>query len=68
MDQLRDPIIAAAAAAIITAGYLYFKARINNESKTNSAFLKPALLNAVMVYFIVSYGCGQKPRIMTEPY
>jgi hypothetical protein len=69
MDQLRDPLFAAVVAAIATAGYIYLKARMNNEPKvTTSSFIKPAVLNAILVYFIVSYGSAQKPRILTEPY
>ena len=69
MDQLRDPLIAALIAAAATAFYIYFKAKLNNESMpSNSVYTKPAILNAILVYFIVSNGSGTKPRILTEPY
>ncbi|NBS68519.1 hypothetical protein EBT31_06345 [bacterium] len=69
MDQLRDPVMAALFAAVATAAYIYFKARVNNESvPSNSVFMKPAILNAILVYFIVSNGSGTKPRILTEPF
>jgi len=69
MDQLRDPLMAAAFAAVATALYIYFKAKLNNESMpSNSVYMKPAILNAILVYSIVSNGSGTKPRILTEPY
>lgn len=69
MDQLRDPVMAALFAAVVTAAYIYFKSRVNNETvPPNSVFMKPAILNAVLVYFIVSNGSGTKPRILTEPF
>jgi hypothetical protein len=69
MDNLRDPIFAACVAAALTAGYLYMKARMNNETAlTTSAFAKPAILNGIMVYLIVSYGMAKKERIMTDPF
>lgn len=69
MEQLRNPMFAAVFAGAVTAGYLYFKAHINNEAKlSTSAYMKPALLNAILVYFIISYGCGQRERILTEPF
>lgn len=69
MEQLRDPLFAAVVAAMVTAGYIYLKARMNNEAKvTTSSFIKPAVLNGILVYFIVSNGMAQKARILTEPY
>jgi hypothetical protein len=69
MDQLRDPVMAALFAAAVTAAYIYFKSRVNSETvPPNSVFIKPAILNAILVYFIVSNGSGTKPRILTEPF
>ena len=69
MDALREPQNAALFAAAATAGYIYVKTKINNEPvPPNSAFVKPALLIAILVYFIVSQGIGAKETISTEPF
>jgi hypothetical protein len=60
MDILRNPYIAAFLAALITYIYLYIKNQVNNEDMTTSDFTKPALLNAIMVYFIVYYGKSER--------
>ena len=68
-DQMKTPMGAALTAAALTAGYIYLKHRINNEPKPElNAYAKPAALNAIMVYFIVSNGIGGRERISTEPY
>jgi len=68
-EQLRDPFGAAVAAAIITAGYIHIKAKMNNEGKLQPAqFVKPAILNAIMVYFIMSNGVGTREKISSESY
>ena len=68
-EQLRDPLGAAVIAAGITAGYLYLKMKMNNESPLPlNAYTKPAILNAIMVYFIVSNGIGTKEQISVEPF
>ena len=68
-EYLRDPISAAMIAAAITAGYIHFKAYLNNEGKLElNKYTKPAVLNAILVYFIVSNGLGQKEAISTEPF
>lgn len=68
-EQLRDPFGAAVAAAIITAGYIHVKAKMNNEGKLQPAqFVKPAILNAIMVYFIMSNGVGTREKISSESY
>ena len=68
-EYLRDPISAAMIAAGITAGYIHFKAYLNNEGKLElNKYTKPAVLNAILVYFIVSNGLGQKEAISTEPF
>ena len=69
MEQLKTPEGAALTAALMTAAYIYAKHRLNNEPKPEmSAYAKPAVLNALMVYFIVSNGIGGRERISTEPF
>jgi hypothetical protein len=68
-DYLRDPLSAAVIAAIITAGYIHVKAQLNNEGKLElNKYTKPAALNAILVYFIVSQGLGQREAISNEPF
>ena len=68
-DYLRDPAWAGIIAGLITAGYIHFKAKINNEGKLPvSAYAKPATLNAILVFFIVTNGLGKKETISTEPF
>lgn len=68
-DHLRDPVNAAIIAAGITAGYIHLKAYLNNEGKLElNKYTKPATLNAIMVFFIISGGLGQKEVISTEPF
>lgn len=67
--DLKDPTIAAAVAAVITTIYIYVKNRLNNQTGLpNSVYFKPAALNAILVYFIVSYSGAKNEQIMTEPY
>lgn len=68
-DYLRDPMWAGLIAAAITAGYIHTKAKLNNEDKLpNSSYVKPAVLNAILVYFIVANGLGQRETISSEPF
>ena len=68
-DYLRDPAWAGIIAGMITAGYIHFKAKINNEGKLPlSAYTKPATLPAILVFFIVTNGLGKKETISTEPF
>lgn len=68
-DYLRDPVSAALIAGAITAGYIHVKAQLNNEGKLElNKYTKPAVLNAILVFFIVSNGLGQKEAISTEPF
>tara|TARA_B110000285_G_C15141855_1_gene631332 strand:- start:7465 stop:7683 length:219 start_codon:yes stop_codon:yes gene_type:complete len=68
-EQLRDPVGAAGAAFIITAGYIHIKAKMNNEGKLQAAqYVKPAILNAIMVYFIMINGVGTREKISSESY
>jgi hypothetical protein len=68
-DYLRDPAWAGIIAGLITAGYIHFKAKINNEGKLPvSAYTKPAALIAILVFFIVTNGLGRKETISSEPF
>ena len=68
-DYLRDPMSPALIAGGITAGYIHIKAQLNNEGKLElSKYAKPAVLNAIMVFFIVSQGLGKKEVISNEPF
>jgi hypothetical protein len=68
-DYLRDPMWAGLIAALITAGYIHAKTRINNEGTLpNSAYVKPAVLVAILVYFIVANGVAQRETISNEPF
>jgi hypothetical protein len=68
-EYLRDPMSAAVIAAIITAGYIHVKAQLNNEGKLElNKYTKPAALNAILVFFIVSNGLGQREAISNEPF
>lgn len=68
-NYLRDPLSAAFIAAAITAAYIHAKAYLNNEGKLElNKYTKPATLNAILVFFIVSGGIGQREPISTEPF
>jgi|TARA_R110000822_G_scaffold79420_3_gene189906 hypothetical protein len=68
-DYLRDPMTAALIAGVITAGYIHAKAQLNNEGKLElNKYTKPAVLNAILVFFIVSNGLGQKEVISNDPF
>ena len=68
-DYLRDPTTAALIAAGITAGYIHMKAQLNNEGKLElNKYTKPALLNAILVYFIIVTGIGRKETISSDPF
>lgn len=68
-DYLRDPLWAALIGGLITAVYIHAKAQLNNEGKLAlTAYSKPAALNAILVYFIVANGIGQRESISNEPF
>jgi hypothetical protein len=68
-EYLRDPTSAALIAAALTAGYIHVKAQLNNEGKLElNKYTKPAALNAILVYFIVANGLGQREAISSEPF
>lgn len=70
MEQyLKEPLWAAVFAAGSTAAYIHFKAKLNNEPiPTNSDCIKPAILVAMLVYFIVNTGLSAKETISLEPF
>ena len=54
---------------MITAGYIHAKAYLNNEGKLEiNQYTKPAVLVAILVYFIVVNGIGQKEIISDDPF
>ncbi|AET84829.1 hypothetical protein FK873_gp031 [Micromonas pusilla virus SP1] len=68
-DYLRDPVSAGLVAGGITAGYIHLKAHLNNEGKLElNKYMKPALLVAILVFFIVSNGLGKKESISNDPF
>ena len=68
-EHMRTPGGAAMAAAAMTAAYIYLKHKLNNEPKPElNAYAKPAVLNACMVYFIVSNGTSVREKISTEAF
>ena len=70
MDEyLKEPVYAAVFAAMATAGYIHMKARMNNEPPPiNSVVVKPAVLVAMLVYFIVQSGVAARETISLEPF
>lgn len=68
-EQLKEPTGAAIFAGIVTALYIYFKAQLNDEPvPQTSAYTKPAILVAILVYYIVSTGVSAKETISTDPF
>jgi hypothetical protein len=68
-DYLRDPMWAALIGGLITAVYIHAKAQLNNEGKLPlTAYSKPAALNAILIYFVVANGIGQRESISSEPF
>ena len=68
-ESLKDPLNSAVFAGCVTAGYIHIKARMNNEGKLKtSQYVKPSLLVAMLVYFIVQSGVASKETISSEPY
>jgi hypothetical protein len=68
-EYLREPMSAALIAGLITAAYIHLKAYLNNEGKLElNKYTKPATLNAILVFFIISGGIGKRESISTEPF
>jgi|TARA_B110000014_G_scaffold77624_1_gene53161 hypothetical protein len=68
-DYLRDPAWAGIVAGGITAGYIHAKSRLNNEGKLPmSSYTKPAMLVAILVFFIISQGVSKRETISSDPF
>ena len=68
-DYLRDPAWAGIVAGGITAGYIHAKSRLNNEGKLpKSSYTKPAMLVAILVFFIISQGVSKRETISSDPF
>lgn len=70
MDHyFRDPMSAAAIAAVATMAYIHIRASLNNEKALpNSSYFKPAFLVGVLVYIIVHQGNAHQETISSTPY
>jgi len=70
MDQyLRQPISAAAIAGVVTVVYLMGKNKLNGKTNApNSEYAKPAMLVAILVYFIVAQGSGHRESVSLDPF
>ena len=68
-EYIREPFQAAIFAGLVTAGYVHVKHKINTDPRpATSAYVKPAVLVAFLVYFIVSNGAGKRETISAEPF
>lgn len=68
-EYIREPMGAAGFAALMTVGYIFMKARLNNEPKPQTSdFVKPAILVGLLVYFIISSGAGKRESISVDPF
>lgn len=68
-DYLKQPMWAAIFAGLITVMYIRLKSQLNNEGMIpTSDYVKPAVLNGLLVLFIVTYGSGSSETISTEPF
>ena len=68
-DYLKDPVYAAIFAALVVAGYLHLKNKMNNEPEMKpSEYMKPGALVGLLVWFIVAYGIGGRETISKEPF
>ena len=67
-EYIREPTGAAIFAGLVTAGYIHLKAKLNNEGQQPvSTYARPAVLIAILVYFIVSTGSASREKISAEP-
>jgi tryptophan-rich sensory protein len=67
-EHLKDPMWAALFAAAATSAYIYIKNQMNSGDKLPlSAYAKPSILVALLVYFIVQNG-STREKIMSEPF
>lgn len=70
MDHyFRQPWSAALIAAAVTMAYVFARNKMNGRTNVpNSEYAKPAFLVAVLVWLIVSQGCGQRESVSLEPF
>jgi hypothetical protein len=70
MDHyLRQPVSAAIIAGGATIIYLMGKNKMNGKTGVpNSEYAKPAVLVAILVYFIVAQGSGHRESVSLEPF
>jgi len=68
-DSLKNPLIAALVGAVITMAYIQLVARLNREAPPRNAdMVKHAILNAILVGFIVYMGISQREEIYETPF
>ena len=68
-DSRKNPLIAALVGAVITMAYIQLVARLNREAPPRNAdMVKPAILNAILVGFIVYMGISQREEIYETPF
>lgn len=68
-DSLKNPLIAALVGGIITMAYIQLVARLNREAPPrNAEMIKPAILNSILVGFIVYMGISQREQIYETPF
>lgn len=70
MDHyFRQPWSAALIAAAATMVYVFARNKMNGKANVpNSEYAKPAFLVAVLVYLVVSQGCGSRESVSLEPF
>lgn len=70
MDHyFRQPWSAALIAAAATMAYVFARNKMNGRANVpNSEYAKPAFLVALLVYLVVSQGCGQRESVSLEPF
>lgn len=65
----RQPNSAALIAAALTMAYIFARNKMNGRANVpNSEYMKPAFLVAMLVWIIVSQGCGHRESVSTEPF
>ena len=67
-EYFKDPLSAAIIAAVIVCGWVHYTQRCEDKELPVKAYTKPAAQVAILVFFIVHMGQGQRERIMTEPF
>ena len=70
MEALKNPLVAAVVAAIITLAAKFIDARMNKKEFNPRDYTKCILFNAVLVGFFVYMTSGVNPveEILTEPF